>query len=401
MINRLLEEITSRYKKHFIALAGDYNINSIEHSKLKDSFLEITSENGLHYAFTEPSRTTAHSKSCIDNIFVNISPEKYTTETINLHLGDHQGQLLSFLSGKPENKTVYVNRRYYTKENIEKFKSLLDKESWIEVYSSQGSAEEIYEVFHSRLQHYFKVAFPIQIRKGRKKLFNINWDTENLTRMKNQLDAIHTIITVTGDIHFMEMYKDLKNIYQTEINKAKKDAISKYITSSTNKQKSAWNVIKWETGRNTSRTTQESPLSSDDFNQYFSNIGIGNSQTNPEKTVKLLHRNTTNSIFLSYTDPHEIEKIINKFKNKTTGDVDDFSVATLKKIKECISIPLSYITNKCIDEGVFPSKLKRAKIVPIHKKGNTHEPENYRPIALLTVISKVFETIIKNRLKIF
>lgn len=48
--------------------------------------------------------------------------------------------------------------------------------------------------------------------------------------------------------------------------------------------------------------------------------------------------------------------------------------------------------------GIFPSQLKIAKVMPLHKKNNKNLFENYRPISILPSISKVFERVIYNQL---
>ena len=49
-------------------------------------------------------------------------------------------------------------------------------------------------------------------------------------------------------------------------------------------------------------------------------------------------------------------------------------------------------------EGVFPSKLKTAKIIPIHKKLSKENCSNYRPISTLSNIDKILERLMYNRL---
>jgi retron-type reverse transcriptase len=51
-----------------------------------------------------------------------------------------------------------------------------------------------------------------------------------------------------------------------------------------------------------------------------------------------------------------------------------------------------------IEQGVYPSKLKMAKIVPIFKSGDQSEPDNYRPISLLSVFNRIFEKVMYLRL---
>ena len=57
--------------------------------------------------------------------------------------------------------------------------------------------------------------------------------------------------------------------------------------------------------------------------------------------------------------------------------------------------------NLSVLNGVFPSRLKRANIIPIYKDNNVFEPKNYRPISLLSNFSKIFEKLMYKRLKIF
>ena len=51
--------------------------------------------------------------------------------------------------------------------------------------------------------------------------------------------------------------------------------------------------------------------------------------------------------------------------------------------------------------GIFPSKLKHTKIIPIYKDGNKDEPSNYCSISLLSIFNRLFEKVIYNRLKTF
>ena len=50
--------------------------------------------------------------------------------------------------------------------------------------------------------------------------------------------------------------------------------------------------------------------------------------------------------------------------------------------------------NHCIDEGKFPYELKHADIIPVHKKKDKCVKENYRPVSILTNISKVYEKLL-------
>ena len=59
---------------------------------------------------------------------------------------------------------------------------------------------------------------------------------------------------------------------------------------------------------------------------------------------------------------------------------------------------LCEIFNKILETGQYPAAWGEAIIVPIHKKGDINNPSNYRGIALLSCISKVFMKIVNKRL---
>ena len=59
------------------------------------------------------------------------------------------------------------------------------------------------------------------------------------------------------------------------------------------------------------------------------------------------------------------------------------------------------IFNKCIDLGYYPNSMKVAKVVPIYKKGDKEEFNNYRPISILIQFNQLFERLISKRLTNF
>ena len=61
--------------------------------------------------------------------------------------------------------------------------------------------------------------------------------------------------------------------------------------------------------------------------------------------------------------------------------------------------PLTKLFNQSIKEGIYPTCFKIVKLIPVLKKGDHGDLNNYRPIALIPVISKIFELLLKNQLE--
>ena len=76
--------------------------------------------------------------------------------------------------------------------------------------------------------------------------------------------------------------------------------------------------------------------------------------------------------------------------NKSTG-LDQIGPKILKLSAPLITRALTHIINISIATSEYPELLKKAKIIPVFKKGCKNQPENYRPISILPTLSKIFE----------
>ena len=75
------------------------------------------------------------------------------------------------------------------------------------------------------------------------------------------------------------------------------------------------------------------------------------------------------------------------------------SELVIDDISSCIT--LSLFINQSLTTGIFPDQLKNAKVTPVYKKCDKKFINNYRPISVLTVISKVFDSVIFDQLTEF
>ena len=152
-----------------------------------------------------------------------------------------------------------------------------------------------------------------------------------------------------------------------------------------------------------SAATTETNLSSDDLNYHFSTVAenlLASTNDNrttprsylPPKPGKPLYgfeRFTPASICLS------IKSIDNK---KSTGP-DSISIKMLKVTLPYILNLLTDMFNRILSDGIYPSLWKTARVVPIFKTGDKNVASNYRPISVLSMLSKIFEIHINNCLK--
>ena len=212
-------------------------------------------------------------------------------------------------------------------------------------------------------------------------------------------------------------YKILRNEIVSLIRTSKNNHYRNFFSDNSKDIRKTWKGIKSiinihniKSGQPSSMTINKeqnsNPLDiANGFNNYFSNIGH-NLQESIHATGSNFSDYLTNpsehSLFLEPVDSEEIIHIIDSIDNSKASGPHSIPTDILKMIKCNISIPLREIINLSFSMGIYPRKLKIAKVNPIFKdKGDPLLFENYRPISLLSNINKIFEKLAYKRLNSF
>lgn len=97
------------------------------------------------------------------------------------------------------------------------------------------------------------------------------------------------------------------------------------------------------------------------------------------------------------TEVH-VENFIKKLDSTKATGLDDIGAKYLKLAGPYITKTLTQICNLSISSNTFPSSWKIARVTPLHKKNNKDDPNNYRPISILPILSKLLEKHVANHL---
>ena len=115
------------------------------------------------------------------------------------------------------------------------------------------------------------------------------------------------------------------------------------------------------------------------------------------KKIKEIHGDTPEFKFRIVNQEY-VMKLLSKLKvDKSTG-FDNIPPKIAKLSAKSIAGTLSSIINKAFESNTFPSDMKKSEVSPLHKKSDHTIKENYRPISIIVVFSKVMETIIAEQI---
>ena len=105
-----------------------------------------------------------------------------------------------------------------------------------------------------------------------------------------------------------------------------------------------------------------------------------------------------NTFFKNPTTPADVKSEIKTLKNNKASGPSSIQNKVFKTFAKPLSKPLADLINLPFRTGKFPSCLKTAKVIPVLKKGDKLDCNNYRPISLISNISKIIEKLMHSRL---
>ena len=213
-----------------------------------------------------------------------------------------------------------------------------------------------------------------------------------------------------------EKYVLYRNTLNKTIRLSKKNHYLQYFRTNQMNTKKVWLGIKEALNQKKGNIKQDIMLEEDGkyimdqqkvankFCSFYSNISTELLKKLPatNKSPKdFLGEPLNNSIYLTEIEEHEIHSIISSMDIKKSPDIYNISVKILKLSEPVITPYLAKIFNNSFNTGIFPDNMKLAKVIPLFKGGSKLSVNNYRPISLLPLISKILEKLMHQRLTSF
>ena len=242
------------------------------------------------------------------------------------------------------------------------------------------------------------------------------WINSDILEKIHERDLIHKSYLNTIEQpkrnEIFALYKQKRNKVISLIRKSKKSYFETFFEENRSNIKKVWQGIKNIVNINKKQDILPSKLKfknnfyskdldiAECFNSFFTNIGNSVEEKIPKTDVSFsnfLKNKPNNSLFLKPVSENEVIDMIKNLNSSKASGPTSIPTNILKSFSASLANPLAKIINQSFSEGVFPSSLKLASICPIFKKKEKDKCENYRPISLLSNISKLFERAMHSR----
>ena len=110
--------------------------------------------------------------------------------------------------------------------------------------------------------------------------------------------------------------------------------------------------------------------------------------------LKDIMKNKTCKLKLSHINVDKVRKILKNLSSSRSTGIDELDNFSVKIAADHIAQPIHHIVCLSINQNKFPDGWKFSKVLPLHKKEEKLERKNYRPVSILSPLSKVLEKIV-------
>lgn len=392
-----LQKINPCLYSNFV-LVGDFNVNFLDPlSFLYHSLQNILSSFNLTQVVQEATRTTSDTATLIDLAMMsNPALLERCSVVPPLSNSDHNGVelVLRWSGGRTKTQPRVVWK--YAQADFELACEKIQNINWNTLDGTD--IDTAWQLWESTFMSVMEQCIPKGILPRKRKL---PWVTAGIRRAMRKRNAAYR--KLKSNPEFRVKYKLLRNQVTSQIRRQKRACIQ---SLSVKNAKEFWKTVKLLNGKGSTTI----PVLSQDgqkvinkkekanvLNHFFHscfNTAIPSLTPEDEIFPELDAVACPQELFCS---EEEVYELLAKLDPSKASGPDGISAKMLKGTASSIASVLTKLFNKSIVSGKLPLSWKFSNIVPIPKGSNSSEPSNYRPISLLSIVSKMLERIIYRR----
>ena len=396
-----------------LVLCGDMNLNILNPLQLGYIYDYINSllECSLLPLVTIPTKFNPSNQitryAILDQVWVTSQFLDAQVLVIKNSITDHFPVSVTFPLGNDEAVEGF-KFRVINPDTILSFKEMVSGNYFNAVFNSNDPVTA-YDCFNSLLNKAYNLHVPVK-SSFNKRNCKTPWMTYKLKRCINKKHKFYRLYC-RGIIE-RHSYTNYRNILTSVIRRIKKLYYLKMFYSSVGNTRETWRCLSRLLKRDAHVVPDKVVVENfaltgigmvNGFNQYFVSIAdkltadiVMDNHAVPDNQIPTIN----DTCFLMPVTVKEVTDTLKSLPNKS-GSIDDLHMTIFRECIDVLAPALAFIFNLSTEKGIFPDKLKIARVTPVYKADDRKVLGNYRPISNLSNISKLFEKLTFSRINSF
>ena len=407
-MNNLVKSTRDMGYSH-ILLLGDFNHPDIiwynggtlnKTNKTANDFLDAVNDAYLYQHVEFPTRYCENETSNTLDLVLTNEESMVEDPKADTPLGSSDHVVITFRLMCYADLQTHTRTRYlYEKANFSDFKNYLALD-WDELLSNQNTEQKWQTIKE-------KITTGCDLYVPKKAVNPVNprpmWMNKGTLRSIRKKHKAWAKIVGSPTAENYILYKKARNQARWETRKAVKNYEKEIAANMKNNPKLFWKYVnsKLKTRQPLSDLTKpDGKLTTTDeekaevLNNFFSSVFTKEDTQNiPEPEMKN-NISRLNDIHITETD---LTKYIQRLKPNKSPGPDGIHPRILKELATAIAKPLCMLFQTSLNEGSLPGDWRIGNISPIHKKGPKTDAGNYRPVCLTSIICKIMESFIRDK----
>ena len=389
------------YLNRNIIVVGDFNCNTEEDSEDQNTkvLTEVFDSLSMKQLITKPTRidTRTNRATIIDHVWtdqeINLVKESGTIEGISDHTGIYVKANTEKEKHVPEKSRFRSYRNYKPERFNEDLKEAIDSpelKRLIEEEKVNEATELWVKIFVETAGKHAPIK---EVVKSKKRKF-IPWFSKELVNLIEEKQNRLKLSRLFGRPSDSKLVKTISNRITRLKRKCRKAYYSEKLQQYDGEPKKMWKILKevTQTEKKPNSTEPEfiDQKTANHFNTFFATVG---SEIQKLLNIKECSESVkaTGQFIFKEENKETIVKLIDRIKIDVAVGTDEINARLLRDAKNTIAETLTQLVNISYKTNTFPSCMKKANVIAIHKKESAEDPSNYRPLSILSVVSKVFE----------
>ena len=419
-VENIMSNMNPEVKLHIYGDFNQRNADFIIDTDNEAILLPIVGENEtLQFIFDKTSQLGLHQinsvknrqNSYLDLLFTNCTEDFSVNASLSPLWKNEAFHTAIEYSIFKHNNSLPTDLEYeevpeYNKTDFDEVKRRLCTIEWQNVFSTEGNVDYEAEKFHFFLKNLVQETVPVRKKRRSNNSKWPVWFTPQLRNLKNKKQKAHKIYKKESNSINLQKYLAICEELNTAIKNAHEEYNRKVEHEIKSCPKNFFSYVRTKLksnnfpsqmkldGRVGNNTNEICSL----FANFFQEVYTTFSEEDRDREYFSFIPEFSNDISVYRLTEFDILEALKNLNSSKGPGPDGIAPIFLKKLAEELTIPLQRLFNMSLENGQFPEIWKSSYLVPIFKSGTKSDVRNYRGIAIMSCIPKLFESIVNEKI---